>query len=97
MGWHASLGGYLQRWLPFRVLMALAWLAYWYLWGKAFEYGDTYRPVPRALDRALNIAMAACFILSVAIAALGSSRLIVAWNARNKRGSTSPPAHREIR
>lgn len=67
-------------------VMALSWVTYWYLWGKAFDYADTYRPVPLALDRASNVAIAVCFTLSVLVAALGASRLVVAWNNRGKSG-----------
>ena len=67
-------------------VLALAWVTYWYLWGKAFDYADTYRPVPLALDRASNIAIAACFTSSVLVAALGATRLVVAWSNRHKAG-----------
>ena len=67
-------------------VMVLAWVTYWYLWGEAFDYADTYRPVPPALDRASNIAIAACFMSSVLVAALGASRLVVAWNNRGNSG-----------
>ena len=66
---------------------ALAWVTYWYLWGEAFEYADAYRPVPPALDRASSVAIAVCFISSVLVAALGASRLVVAWSNRHKPGS----------
>ena len=65
---------------------ALAWVIYWYLWSKAFDYADTYRPVPLALDRASKIAIAACFMASVLVAALAASRLVAAWNNRGKSG-----------
>ena len=63
-------------------VMMLAWVTYWYLWGQAFDYADTYRPVPVALDRASTTAIAACLMLSALVAALGASRLVVAWNNR---------------
>jgi hypothetical protein len=70
-------------------LTALAWLAYWVLWGHAFEYADSdvYTPVPTALDRASNVAMASCFVLSLLVVAFGASRLLAAWSAgRESRG-----------
>ena len=67
-------------------VMVLAWVTYWYLWGEAFDYADTSRPVPLALDRASNIAITACFLSSVLVAALGASRLVVAWNNRGNSG-----------
>ena len=67
--------------------MVLAWVTYWYLWGKALDYADTYRPVPVALDRASNIAIAACFMSTLLVAALGASRLVVAWNNRGQIGA----------
>lgn len=67
-------------------VMVLAWVAYWFLWGEAFDYADTYRAVPLALDRASDIAVTACFLSSVLVAALGASRLVVAWNIRGKSG-----------
>ena len=72
-------------------VMAMAWVSYWYLWGKAFDYADTYRPVPLALDRASNIAIAVCFTSSVLVAALGASRLAVRWSNRHKSGLVPPP------
>ena len=60
-------------------VMALAWIVYWYLWGQAFDYADTYRPVPTALDRAAELAIAVCFVSTVVLAAFASSRLIAAW------------------
>jgi hypothetical protein len=66
--------------------MVLAWVTYWYLWGEAFDYADTSRPVPLALDRASNIAIAGCFMSSVLVAALSASRLVVAWNNRGNPG-----------
>ena len=67
-------------------VMALAWVTYWYAWGKAFDYADTYSPVPLALDRASNVAVAVCFMSSMLVAALGASRLVVASNKRGKSG-----------
>ena len=67
-------------------IMLIAWVTYWYLWGQAFDYADTYRPVPLALERASNIAIAACFLSSVLVAALGASRLAIAWNNRSNPG-----------
>ena len=72
-------------------VMVLAWVTYWFLWGEAFDYADTYRPVPVALDRASNIAIAACFMSSVLVAALGASRLVVAWNNRGNPGRVPSP------
>lgn len=66
-------------------VMMLAWVTYWYLWGQAFDYADTYSPVPVALDRASNIAVAACFMSSAFVAALGASRLVLAWNNRGAK------------
>jgi len=62
-------------------VMVLAWVAYWYLWGKAFEYADTNRPVPPALDRGSDLAIAVCCTASVMVAALGASRLVAASRA----------------
>lgn len=72
-------------------VMVLAWVTYWFLWGEAFDYADTYRPVPVALDRASNIAIAGCFMSSVLVAALGASRLVVAWNSRGNPGRVPSP------
>lgn len=73
--------------LALSAVTAIAWVAYWYLWGRAFDYADTYRNVPPALDRASNIAIVVCFISSVMVAALGASRLALACNNRHKAGS----------
>lgn len=65
--------------------MMLAWVTYWYLWGEAFDYADTYRPVPVGLDLASTIAIAGCFMSSALVAALGASRLVLAWNNRGAK------------
>ena len=70
----------------FGVIAATAFIAYWYLWGKAFDYADANRSVPTALDQASNIAIAVCLVASLSVAALGASRLVVAWNNRPKSG-----------
>ena len=72
-------------------ITALSWVAYWSLWGTAFEYADTYRPVPPAVDRASNIAIAVCFVSTLMVAALGASRLVVAWRDRH---AADPNVHR---
>ena len=61
---------------------AMAFVAYWYAWGKAFDYADTYRPVPPPIDRASNIAIAVGFVATMMVAALVALRLVVAWNRR---------------
>ena len=67
--------------------MAMAWFFYWYLWGKVFDYADTYRPVPLALDRASNIAIAVCFTSSVLVAARAHPHAFaVRWSNRHKSG-----------
>lgn len=60
----------------------MAFVAYWYAWGKAFDYADTYRPVPPPIDRASNIAIAVGFVATMMVAALVALRLVVAWNRR---------------
>ncbi|MGH3986152.1 MAG: hypothetical protein ACRDTZ_02380 [Pseudonocardiaceae bacterium] len=37
-------------------VMAGAFVTYWVLWGRAFDYADTYRPVPKSIDQASTIA-----------------------------------------
>lgn len=68
--------------------LAVSWVTYWYLWGKAFDYADSYRPVPLALDRASTLLTALCFLLSLLVSGLGASRLAVA-RAERRLGSHS--------
>ena len=57
---------------------AMAFVAYWYAWGKAFDYADTYRPVPPPIDRASNIAIAVGFVATMMVAALVALRRVAA-------------------
>jgi hypothetical protein len=68
-------------------VLAVTWVTYWYLWGKALEYADSYRSVPLALDRASTLLIALCFLLSLMISALGVSRLAIARILLDKPGS----------
>src|SRR5690348_3333189 len=69
--------------------LAISWVAYWYLWGKAFDYADNYQPVPLGLDRASTLLIVVCVLLSLLVSALGASRLAVARTER-RLGSHSP-------
>lgn len=68
------------------VVAATAFVSYWYMWGKAFDYADANRSVPPVLNQASNIAIAVCLLSSLMVATLGASRLVVAWNNRPKSG-----------
>ena len=71
-------------------VLAVMWVTYWYLWGKAFEYADSHRSVPPALDRASTLLVALCFVLSLMVSALGASRLAIARTLGDKPGSIRP-------
>ncbi|HET8982141.1 MAG TPA: hypothetical protein VFN47_05610 [Pedococcus sp.] len=71
--------------LVFASVMIVAFAVFWVVWGRAFEYADTYRPVPASLDLAGDIAaivFAAAYVLFLltAIAAL----------IKRKRGKVQP-------
>lgn len=73
------------------VVAATAFVSYWYLWGKAFDYADANRSVPAAIDQALNVALAACVLSSLVVVALGGSRLVIAWSDRSRSGLAPIP------
>ncbi len=51
---YASVG------LGLLIASAAAFVTYWWLWGIAFGYADTNRPIPRNIDRGLNLSMIIC-------------------------------------
>ncbi len=61
--WWVWFGGCLT------VGVSLAWLAYWYYWGKAFDYADAYQPVPASIEASKTAAMALCAVCVVMLAA----------------------------
>ncbi len=66
-------------------VMAVAFAVFWVVWGRAFEYSDTYRPVPASLDLAGDIA-AIVFATSYVLFLLTA---IAAW-IRHRRGKGRP-------
>lgn len=73
------------------VVAATAFVSYWYVWGKAFDYADTNRSVPVALAQASDVALAACLLSSLVVVALGASRLVPARSNRARSGSAPTP------
>jgi hypothetical protein len=51
------------------LIVATAWLGYWFLWGRGFESADSFEPVPAAVDTGLGVTMT--------VAAVGTAALIV--------------------
>jgi hypothetical protein len=64
--------------LTLTVVAALSFVAYWYLWGEAFNYADSNRAVPWTLDAVSNLAMVVGVVAGVAVLALGVARLVTA-------------------
>ena len=53
------------------MVVALTWVTYWFMWGKAFSYADANRPVPVAIDTVSNVSMVLCAVGGVALAGTG--------------------------
>ena len=62
-------------WVWLGTLLALgeiiAWLVFWYFWGKAFDYADANQPVPQSIRAAEDAAVALC-AAGVGLLATGS-------------------------
>ena len=78
--WALWLGGTLSA------VVALTWMTYWFLWGKAFNYADANRPVPVTIDTASNVSMVLCAISGVALAGTG----IIAFSASRHHHQQHP-------
>ncbi len=63
------------------MLFAVSFVAYWYLWGKAFDALDAMRPVPAGVDVAQNVAMAVCSLSALALVALAVATVAVTRRA----------------
>ena len=68
---------------------ALSFIAYWFLWGQAFDYADTNKPVPSRLDVASNVAMTLCSLASLALVVLAAAAVVA---KRRPRGRMEPTA-----
>ena len=68
--------------------VGVAWLSYWVLWGKAFDYADAFRPVPAPLEDALNTTMALC---AGGVVLLGATAVTIALLAMSQRASLRSP------
>jgi hypothetical protein len=54
-------------------LVVSSWAGFWYLWGRAFEYADTNRPVPTAVDTASNAFAVICALACIALVATAAT------------------------
>ena len=70
-------------------VVALSFIAYWFLWGQAFDYADANKPVPARLDVASNVAMTLCSIASLALVVLAATAVVA---KRRPRGRMEPTA-----
>jgi hypothetical protein len=68
--------------LALATVTAGAFVTFWYLWGKAFEYVDAYRPVPPRIDHAADLASAVSLIASLTMVGLVLARLLAARRSR---------------
>ena len=66
-----------------------SFIAYWFLWGKAFDYADANKPVPARLDLASNVAMTLCSIATLALVVLAATAVV---EKRRARGRVEPAA-----
>jgi hypothetical protein len=61
-------------------LMALAaavsWLAYWFLWGRTFDYADAYQQVPGRLDTALGVTMTVAALGCVGVTLIAVTSIV---------------------
>ena len=70
-------------------VVAFSFIAYWFLWGKAFDYADANKPVPARLDLASNVAMTLCSIATLALVVLAATAVVA---KRRARGRVEPAA-----
>ena len=75
-GWVFILGAALTA------VVAWSFVAYWFLWGQAFDYADTNKPVPARLDAASNVAMTLCSIASLALVVLAATAVVTKLRPR---------------
>lgn len=48
--------------------LGAAWLGYWILWVKIFQYMNRYEPVPPAVERAADVCLVVCAAAVTALA-----------------------------
>ncbi len=48
--------------------VAVSWLAYWFLWGSAFDYANAFKQVPGRVDTALGVTMTVAALGCVGVA-----------------------------
>ena len=68
---------------------ALSFIAYWILWGPAFDYADANRPVPARLDLASNLMMTLSSIASLALVVLAAAAVVAKLRARGRVDRTA--------
>lgn len=66
-------------------VVGLSFIAYWFLWGQAFDYADANKPVPARLDLASNVTMTLCGIASLALVVLAAAAVVAKLRARGSR------------
>ncbi|MEQ4210406.1 hypothetical protein [Actinopolymorpha sp. B9G3] len=75
---------------PLAVLVALSWVGYWYLWGKAFEYADAFKPVPPPVDTARTTLAVICALASVALVTAAATTFGFAPRTDVRRDAARP-------
>lgn len=65
-------------WLGIAVALVVsgAWLGYWFLWGRGFDYADAYQPVPAAVDSGLGVTMTVAAVGTAALTVIAATALI---------------------
>lgn len=58
------------------LMAAASWLAYWVLWGWAFDYADTFQSVPQGLEIGLVLSMATAAIGSIGVAVTAATAIV---------------------
>jgi hypothetical protein len=70
-----------------------SFVAYWFLWGKAFDYADADKPVPARIDFASNVSMTLCSLAALALVVLAAAAVLAKRRAGGKLERTATPAH----
>jgi hypothetical protein len=71
-----------------------SFIAYWFLWGEAFDFADANKPVPARLDVASNVAMTLCGIAALALVVLAAAAVLAKRRPGGKMERIATPAHR---
>jgi formate hydrogenlyase subunit 3/multisubunit Na+/H+ antiporter MnhD subunit len=72
------------------VVFVVAFVRFWYFWGKGFDYADAEKPVPRSVNIAQDTAAAISVLACAALLLIASTAL--ATKLRERRTAEDPAA-----